>query len=285
MNLQGYIRLTALLLIIHPLILQAEDEINVNVLNPPPGEKPVRIQTMFFLSDINNIDDLNETFEIKGLMELRWMDKRQAFDPDVEGMDFKLFQGTFQFLEVYTGWWPNLIAANGIGSIPFQGVSLRIEPDGEMIFLQEISAILKSPMDLRKFPFDRQNLTAIFEPLGFYASEVVLLADEKSTDLPGRFLRVSGWELISLSSEMKTDVDEETQRDYSQLILNLEMKRKPAFTIWFIMFPLSLIILLSTSVYWMDAESLGNRMDISFIGLLTIVAYQALVESGMPHID
>jgi hypothetical protein len=51
------------------------------------------------------------------------------------------------------------------------------------------------------------------------------------------------------------------------------------------MVPLTIIVLLSTSIYWMDHESLGSRMDISFIGLLTIVAYQTLVETGLPQIS
>ena len=47
-----------------------------------------------------------------------------------------------------------------------------------------------------------------------------------------------------------------------------------------------MIVLLSTSVFWMDREStLGSRMDISFIGLLTIVAYQSLVVSSLPRIS
>ena len=35
----------------------------------------------------------------------------------------------------------------------------------------------------------------------------------------------------------------------------------------------------------MDNESLGARMDISFLGLLTIVAYQAMVDSELPDIS
>ena len=45
-----------------------------------------------------------------------------------------------------------------------------------------------------------------------------------------------------------------------------------------------LIVALSWVIFWMDRESLGNRMDISFIALLTVVAFQIMVEQALPAI-
>ena len=82
--------------------------------NLPPGSRPIEVKAHFFLSDINDINDQAETFEIKGLLVLRWHDPRYAFDPDVEGMTEKRYQGTFQFMEMYAGWWPQLVLSNGV---------------------------------------------------------------------------------------------------------------------------------------------------------------------------
>jgi hypothetical protein len=51
-----------------------------------------------------------------------------------------------------------------------------------------------------------------------------------------------------------------------------------------VVFPMALLVMLSWSVFWMDRESLGERMDISFIGILTVVAYQIMVSSTIPRI-
>ena len=48
--------------------------------------------------------------------------------------------------------------------------------------------------------------------------------------------------------------------------------------------PLVMLVMLSWSVFWMDRESLGDRMDISFIGILTIVAYQIMISEHLPRI-
>jgi hypothetical protein len=42
--------------------------------------------------------------------------------------------------------------------------------------------------------------------------------------------------------------------------------------------------LLSFSVFWMDRSSLGDRISVSFIGILTAVAYQVVMSEILPRI-
>jgi hypothetical protein len=51
-----------------------------------------------------------------------------------------------------------------------------------------------------------------------------------------------------------------------------------------VVLPLTLLVMLSWSVFWMDLSSVGDRMDISFIGILTVVAYQIIISDHMPKI-
>ena len=250
----------------------------------PPGPRPLEVQARFFLSDINDINEQAETFEIKGLLTLQWRDERFVFDPEKEEVSEKRYQGVFQFLEEYNGWWPQLVLSNGVGTIPLQSVALRISPDGNLLFIQEITAVVESPMDLRRYPFDSQKLRAIFEPLAFYGTELKLVSGPDMIDLPARPVHVAGWELRDLSAEPHIEQDDDSDALFTQLIVTLDVRRRPGFTIWFIFVPLSMIVLLSGSVFWMNSESVGNRMDILFIGLLTIVAYQSLAVSSLPSV-
>jgi hypothetical protein len=49
--------------------------------------------------------------------------------------------------------------------------------------------------------------------------------------------------------------------------------------------PLALIVLLSFSVFWMDRSTLGDRLSVSFIGILTGVTYQLVISDEMPRIS
>ena len=46
-----------------------------------------------------------------------------------------------------------------------------------------------------------------------------------------------------------------------------------------------MIVMLSWSVFWMDRSSLGDRINVSFIGILTVVAYQLVVSELLPRIS
>lgn len=45
-----------------------------------------------------------------------------------------------------------------------------------------------------------------------------------------------------------------------------------------------MIVLITFSVFWMDRASLGDRISVSFIGILTAVAYQVVMNDIMPRI-
>ncbi len=68
----------------------------------------------------------------------------------------------------------------------------------------------------------------------------------------------------------------------SAAVVSMEMARKPGFVLRVIVVPLMLLVMLSWSVFWMDRESLGDRMDLSFIGILTVVAFQTVVSDSLP---
>ncbi|MEO2000783.1 MAG: hypothetical protein ABGW75_04085, partial [Pirellulales bacterium] len=82
---------------------------------PNPPSKPTTVKCGLFVLDIVDIDDVNETFEAEIAIVATWDDPRLAFDPVEEGTDKKIFQGEFQFNEVFTGWWPQLVIINQIG--------------------------------------------------------------------------------------------------------------------------------------------------------------------------
>ena len=70
----------------------------------------------------------------------------------------------------------------------------------------------------------------------------------------------------------------------------MDVKRQPLFMLRLVVIPLCLIVMLSWSVFWMDRSSVGDRMAVSFVGILTAVAYQITLvrnrsECLLLHVD
>ena len=133
-------------------------------LGPQKSDGPVIVRAAFHLRDINSIDE------------------GQVFDPSIEGVDEKIYQGAYQFDEIFNGWFPQVVLVNESGLFEVQGVVLRVRPDGTMTLIQTLNAIAKTDLDLRRYPFDRQRMEAVFEVLGFDRSEIVFQLETPAPD-------------------------------------------------------------------------------------------------------
>ena len=272
------------LLFVHAAHAEARTE-------PPPSDGPVVIKAGFMLYDVNDVDVAGETFEFEGALLLSWNDPREAFDPVGAGVKERVFEGDFQFSELFDGWWPQVFLANQSGTTDRQGVILRIQPDGTIWYLEEFDAVAESPMQLRYFPFDKQQLEAHFKLLGYTANEVRFEAvDDYSSLLPqqGNEIGNAGWTIDSFAVVAGQDrsavAASEAIGTGSTLRVHIAAKRQYGYLVRVVVLPLGLIVMLSWSIFWMDRESLSNRMDISFIALLTVVAFQIMVEQALPAI-
>ena len=71
---------------------------------------------------------------------------------------------------------------------------------------------------------------------------------------------------------------------YGTGVQNFEWSVEYAIRTPLFVFPLVLLVSLTWCVFWMDEESVSNRVNISFIGILTVVAYTFIVGDHVPQI-
>ncbi len=256
------------------------------LLTPPPSDGPIVVQTGFQLLDINTIDDQSETFSFTGILSVQWKDERQAFDPAAEGVPEKFYQGNFQFNEIATSWYPEISLLNTSGTFEKGEPLLRIRPDGTSILVTPVSATAKSGLHLRRYPFDRQTLRAVFAMPGYTDSEVVMQTLPLPSLAPSE-IRVPQWVLTRTRTLTETVLPTAPGLPgrTSVFVFETDVKRQGAFVIRLVIGPLLLVVILSWSVFWMDRASVGDRMSVSFVGLLTAVAYQIVLGDILPHIS
>ena len=256
-------------------------------LGLPESDGPVMVRTSFEFQEVSEIDDLAETIQFVGILRLVWKDERQAFDPDRTGLKELVFQGSYQFNELSPAWYPEVVLANASGLYEQHGVVLRIKPDGTSILTSVINGVAEVDLDMRRYPFDRQKLQLIFEPVGFRAEEVALTVDTDAIPETWKNITLSQWQLNGV--ENFTGDEQGANYDgsevHSTLVVELEVVREWEFVGRLVMVPLFLIVALSWAVFWMERSSLGDRISVSFIGILTAVAYQNVVSDLIPHLS
>ncbi len=258
------------------------------VLGPPNSSEPIPVHVGFFLSDVTDVDEEREMFEFEAVLTVSWLDERQAFDPEELGVKEQIYQGAFQFNEVFNGWWPQLVLANESGAFDRQGEVLRIKPDGSMTYVQVLDAVVKTKMNLHHFPFDRQSFEIIFKCLGLDSSEVTLIPDLVNSGYRKQGVGLAQWVFQGLTlSPLDHNLmfSDGHMGLRSHVAVHINMTRNPNYMLRLVVFPLLILIALSWSIFWMERSSLGDRMDISFLGILTIVAYQIMISEILPRID
>jgi hypothetical protein len=270
---------------------RAEEPFQAGMPNPPAN--PTRVQCAVMIIDVVDIDDVNESFQAEIAILASWQDPRLAFDPKVEGTDVKLFQGTFQFNEVFKGWWPQLLILNEVGRDEPKAITIFVQPDGTVRYREQRNAVLETPMELHDFPFDTQQLKASMIPFGNTIDEVVLEVDERFADSTTEYVRreknvnVAGWDLqrLEMSVDEASIMAGADETRFSCLLTTIQLQRRSWQYVWEILFPLLVLVSVVWSIFWVEIDSLADRLNISFIGVLTIVAYQFVLVENMPRMS
>lgn len=278
------IRCLAVLLLGFPPGSRASAAETRDLLGPPSQDGPVIVRADFLLREINAINDEAENFEFTGLLTLEWKDPRQAFDPEEAGVKERVYQGNFQFNELSPGWFPQVVLVNKSGLFETDAIVFRVRPDGTSTLMSSVNAVAETSLGMRRYPFDSQRLEAVFEVLGFEADEVMLEAGKVASD-PG--LHLSQWQIggIAASVRERETAGGSTGAGARELVVSIGVARESVFVLRLIALPLMLIVALSWSVFWMDRSSLGDRINLSFVGILTAVAYQILIGDLLPHVS
>lgn len=260
---------------------------------PNPPTSPTQVKLGIFLADIVDMDEVEETFQAEIIVIAEWNDPRLVFDARAEGRDYKLFQGEFQFNEVYTGWWPQLLIVNEIGSGDLNALRITVRPDGTVRYEDQRSVILETPMQLHSFPFDVQTLQADIISFGDYSDQVILEVDKSVLGATEEYaevnqkVNIAEWDFINL--DLVAGVTDfryyGAKNEFSKISMTITLERQSSNMLWKIIFPLILLVSLMWAVFWIDIENLSERLNVAFIGILTIVAYQFLIDGNMPRIS
>ena len=133
---------------------------------------------------------------------------------------------------------------------------------------------------------EEMTLEARFRVLGFDVSEVALTVDDASAAVSADADRLPQWDILGVSAVERdtTVVGAKFVHHVSGMTVRLDVERRSFFMMRLVVVPLVLIVILSWGVFWMDRSSLGDRMSVSFVGILTAVSYQVLVSGVMPRL-
>ena len=266
-----FVLLLALLLL--PTAVVAEDT------SLPPGERPVPVQTGFFLVNLSSIAERNETFDADLYLSFRWRDTRLAF----AGSEPRRYLEEAAVARLAEIWWPHIELVN-TAEPHITNRALTIAPDGTVEYLLGLTSEFRADLDLRRFPFDRQTLDVRIESFYWHDDEMVFVTD------PARigFTPDSTFEGLLVTrarAEIRRHVVTGWGEAFSEFVALIDVERQAAFYVWTVFAPVTLIFLISCTVFVVPIENFHDRIGISLAALLAIIATQFAISFNLPQIS
>lgn len=281
----------------------AADETPLRALTPPTI--PTEVYVSLFDLEILGIDEQQETFEVEADLEAQWHDPRLAFGGSGDLADQPMplaFEQEAASDLLQTIWWPNFELTDGRDSRDQMHLSITIYPDGTVRYYERFSATIKQSLDLQPFPFDAHDISFSVGPFSASSAAVVFLPFE--ADRPPISWEPSEWvvddaELVVLpgptcsgsGDPCLTDTEcpggETCEVGWASAQVHMSIFRVSKHYVWKIILPLALIVLISSAVFWLDLAKFpdpGDRLAISFTGVLTVVAFDFVSSGNLPKL-
>jgi hypothetical protein len=277
---RGFAPLAALLTLLSPAwtspalgqTAPLNDELTAS--RPDPDGVPTRISLAFYLVDIESIDDPKQEFTADLYVVARWHDARLA-RPEGSGDESQ------RLLPLSQIWQPDVGILNRRSMEATLPPVARVDTQGNVEYAQRLRGQFASPLDLRRFPFDRQQLEIRFISYRYAPGDLELAV--------GRTLRhekfsVAGWSIGGPVGEV-TPLEIPAAGGRAGLTLRVEAERQRTFYMLTLVLPLTLIALMAWSVFWIDPSLLPSQLAISTASVFTLIAFRLSLMWSLPKIS
>ncbi|OJW25905.1 MAG: hypothetical protein BGO49_22110 [Planctomycetales bacterium 71-10] len=236
---------------------------------PPPveGGGPVAVGVGFHFIDVGRVTAREENFDVTAHLKLRWRDPRLARGAAVDG-------------KVWRPWvnFDNAADAPRLHGDP----SIEVDDDGWVTLRMILSGKFSTPLDLRRFPFDSQDLVV----------RISLAEDESRVrfePLPDSMAMhddvfITDWSIEKQGYEVKARRYHPRGQVYSYLEYMVRVKRRPTFYAWRVLLPLTLLPLIPALVFRFEPTNLQPQISTCIGTLIAMLTFGYSVDFALPKV-
>ncbi len=244
--------------------------------NPPAQEGPAPISVLVYVLDVTRIDDVLQTFSAQIVLQTSWSDPRLHAD----ALGWSPVGCRFPLDEI---WHPHVEIVNQLETSRLWDEVLEVDDDGLVSLRQRLLGAFSSTMDLRDFPFDVQILPLRIASFRYDDTQVTLTVDENRSGRLKSF-SVSGWN-VDLAEPAPYREVVASQRAISGVDYRLRASRDVGFYLFKVLLPLSLIVLMAGTVFFIDPTTLAAQVGVSTAAVLTLIAFQFTLMDLLPRVS
>jgi len=178
-------------------------------------------------------------------------------------------------------WNPQIKFRNGFAPRVSDNIRIYNFNDGTILYRETFTTSLMTQFDLTKIPFDSHTLHLDVGSLTYDNQYVELLIEDQTVFLNKDFYMVE-FDMTGTGQKFTDVRDEYTDKSYSVMEAQFNIKRQWPLYFYKIIIPLYLLIFITSLIFKYENLALHDRMDICLACILAAIAYQIVIEEKVP---
>ncbi len=244
---------------------------------PNASGPPTEINIGIYLLDIDQIDDVTQRFSVDMLVNAAWLDARLA-RPDAERT------GGYRTIPLSGIWTPRILILNDRGMSPQLPRVAQVDDLGNVEYRQRLFGELSVDLLFEEFPFDVQRLPIDIISYWYSSDEIHFSLNAEISGDDGSFSE-EGWDLRVLGPEFGEFTLSAEWIARPRLTYVIEAERNTRYYFWTMFLPMSLIVLMAWSAFWLQPDLVPSRIAISTASIFSLIALGFSIRLNLPAIS
>ena len=242
---------------------------------PNEGGGPEVITVGLGILDIVEIDDREQVFTADIFVEVRWQDTRLS----VSGYE----EHDLRTVAIDDIWNPRLTVVNNRGLTMLLPEVATVDRQGNVIVRQRLAGPLAVPLDLRRFPFDSQQLPVEVVSYQYSQEDIVFSADSEMVANLDQ-LSGEGWTYTASEPESFVYRLKDDGRGASGIRFVVLAERNATYFALILALPMTLILFLAWMVHWLPVDVIPARMGTASATVFSLIAFGVSFRLTLPKI-
>jgi len=275
-----------ILLILIPANLMAKEYLksdpcsipsDLSITRPDDNLKPTKIKVGFYVIDLMNIKDSDQTFFVDILYNVNWNDPRLS----EKKLGKSLKNCSINMNKI---WFPKVLDINIISGDNQLPENVTIDNDGNILFIQRFLGTYVNNLKYNEFPFDTQILKILYATYDYGPTDVEFVFNEDKFGINDN-LSIVGWKNIRLLEPViKTVYFKDENRHISSIEFRLSVERDKRYYIWKIILPLCFIVFMAWAVFWIPIDAYARQIALSSATIFTLITYRFSIDYQLPKL-
>jgi hypothetical protein len=206
-----------------------------------------------------------------------WQDDRLAL-PVSERL------GKTRFMSLDEIWTPRVMTLNDRGLEPQLRQGVEVDDMGNVKFQNRLLGDLAANLEFREFPFDVQRLPIDIVSYENTTDELIFSPSSGLVTEEDKF-SIEGWRLRYLEPELGVFTVPVDGSKLPRLTFVIEAKRDSDYYALTMLVPMSLIIFMAWTVFWLQPNIVPPRIAISTASIFSLIALGVSIRLGLPKIS